>query len=164
MVGALSRFNVNYDKLHPRAGAAAESLGLTPTITNPYLIAAAQAIEVVHCTEDAILLIDQLLEQGIRPEEPAQPTRLTGEGVGAAEVPRGTLFHHYQIQDGRITGANCIIPTGQNLANIELDMRALVPSILERPQDDITLALEMLVRSYDPCISCSTHMLRVQFV
>lgn len=164
MVGALARFNINHDKLHPRARAAAEALGLAPKVINPYLIAAAQAVEVVHCTEDAILLIDQLLEMGIRHEEPAAPTRLTGEGVGAAEVPRGTLFHHYQIEDGAIVGANCIIPTGQNLANIELDMRALVPTILDRSQEDITLALEMLVRAYDPCISCSTHMLNVRFV
>ncbi len=164
MVGALARFNINHDHLHPRAKAAAEALGLQPKVINPYLIAAAQAVEVVHCTEDAILLIDQLLEHGIKHEEPAPPTRLTGEGVGAAEVPRGTLFHHYRIEDGIIVGANCVIPTGQNLANIELDMRALVPTILDRTQPEITLALEMLVRAYDPCISCSTHMLNVKFV
>jgi len=63
-----------------------------------------------------------------------------------------------------MTGANCIIPTGQNLANIEADMRALAPQILDRPKNEITLALEMLVRAYDPCISCSTHQLEVQFV
>ena len=57
-----------------------------------------------------------------------QPPTLSGEGVGACEVPRGTLFHNYVIQDGWISGANCIIPTGQNLANIEDDMRALVPN------------------------------------
>jgi sulfhydrogenase subunit alpha len=164
MVGALARFNINYDRLHPRAKAAAEALGLQPKTINPYLNAAAQAVEVVHCTEDAILLIDQLLDQGIKPEEPAAPTRTSGEGVGAADVPRGTLFHHYSIEDGKIVGANCIIPTGQNLANIELDMRALVPTILDRTQQEITLALEMLVRAYDPCISCSTHMLDVKFV
>jgi sulfhydrogenase subunit alpha len=105
-----------------------------------------------------------LLDLGIKPEEPAAPTRTSGEGVGAADVPRGTLFHHYSIEDGKIVGANCIIPTGQNLANIELDMRALVPTILDRTQQEITLALEMLVRAYDPCISCSTHMLDVKFV
>ena len=71
---------------------------------------------------------------------------MTGEGVGAAEVPRGTLFHHYQIEESLIVGANCIIPTGQNLANIELDMRALVPTILDRTQPEITLALEIMAR------------------
>jgi sulfhydrogenase subunit alpha len=79
-------------------------------------------------------------------------------------VPRGILFHEYNVgDDGRIVGANCIIPTGQNLANIEADMRALVPKILDKAQDQIRLMLEMLVRAYDPCISCSTHMLDVKF-
>ncbi len=63
-----------------------------------------------------------------------------------------------------ITGANCIIPTGQNLANIEADMRALVPQILDQPEREDPLMMEMLVRAYDPCISCSAHFLDVEFV
>jgi len=164
MVGALARFNVNFDQLHPRAKDAAAALGLKPKTINPYLNAAAQAVEIVHCVEDAILLIDELLARGIKYEEPAPPTRMSGTGVGSTDVPRGTLFHEYTIEEGRVVGANCIIPTGQNLANIEKDMRALVPGILDRTQAQITLALEMLVRAYDPCISCSTHLLDVKFV
>lgn len=49
-------------------------------------------------------------------------------------------------------------------AKIEADMRALAPQIWDRSRDEITLTLEMLVRAYDPCISCSTHMLEVRFV
>jgi len=164
MVGALARFNVNHERLHPRARAAATALGLKPKVTNPYLITAAQVVEIVHCVEDAIDLTDRLLQRGIEWEAPAPPQRLTGEGVGACDVPRGTLFHNYVIRDGLIAGANCIIPTGQNLNNIEADMRALVPTILDRKPEDITLSLEMLVRAYDPCISCSAHMLDVHFV
>ncbi len=164
MVGALARFNVNYDQLHPRAKAAAATLGLKPKNTNPYMNTVAQVVEIVHCVEDAIRLIDVLLARGITWEAPAPPTRLSGEGVGACDVPRGTLFHNYVIEDGKVVGANCIIPTGQNLANIEADMRKLVPEILDRTQEQITQALEMLVRAYDPCISCSTHLLNVQFV
>jgi sulfhydrogenase subunit alpha len=74
------------------------------------------------------------------------------------------LFHNYVIEDGKVVAANCIIPTGQNLANIEADMRELEPQILDRTQAQIELALEMLVRAYDPCISCSAHMLDVKFV
>jgi coenzyme F420-reducing hydrogenase alpha subunit len=109
------------------------------------------------------MLVDALLERGVAPEPLVEPARLDGEGVGAAEVPRGVLFHHYRYEDGRVAAANAIIPTGQNLQNIEDDMRALVPQILGRTPDDITLALEMLVRAYDPCISCSTHLLDVKF-
>ncbi|NJL95737.1 MAG: Ni/Fe hydrogenase subunit alpha [Anaerolineae bacterium] len=163
MVGALARFNVNYDRLHPRAQAAAAALGLAPKSTNPYLNTVAQVVEIAHCIEDGLRLIDLLLERGVRWEEPAKPTRSSGKGVGAVDVPRGTLFHEYTIEEGYVVGANCVIPTGQNLANIEADMRALVPQILEQPREKITLALEMLVRAYDPCISCSTHLLDVKF-
>lgn len=164
MVGALARFNVNYDQLHPKAKEAANFLGLKPKITNPYLNTAAQVIEIVHCIEDSVELLDELLERGVKWEEPAAPGRMSGDGVGACDVPRGTLFHHYTIDDGRVVAANCIIPTGQNLGNIERDMRELVPQILDKTQDEITQSLEMLVRAYDPCISCSTHILDVSFV
>ena len=165
MVGALARFNLNCDQLHPRAKEAAEALGMKPICTNSFLNTAAQVVEMVHAVEDAIQLIDRLVARGITPEPlPPFPGR-GGEGVGSCEVPRGTLFHSYRIDDdGRVIGANCIIPTGQNLANIEADMRALVPQILDQPQEKIRLMMEMLVRAYDPCISCSTHFLDVRFV
>jgi len=163
MVGALARFNVNHEQLHLKAKSAATALGLKPKCTNPYLITVAQVVEIVHCMEDAIHLADLLLKRGVPWEEPAAPARLSGEGTGACDVPRGTLFHHYVIEDGKVVGANCIIPTGQNLNNIEADMRTLVPTLLERRPEEITLSLEMLVRAYDPCISCSTHMLDVRF-
>jgi len=163
MVGALARFNVSYEQLHPKAKEAARALNMKPKVINPYLNTVAQVVEIVHCVEDAIVLCDKLLKKGVTWEAPAKPARLSGEGVGSCDVPRGTLFHNYTIHDGKVTGANCIIPTGQNLANVELDMRALVPTILDRTQEQITLALEMLVRAYDPCISCSAHLLDVRF-
>jgi sulfhydrogenase subunit alpha len=165
MVGALARFNVNHEHLHPRAKAAAEELGLKPICTNPYLNSAAQVVEMVHCVEDGIRICDELIVRGIRQEPLYQFAGRGGEGAGSCEVPRGILFHHYQIgDDGRVAGANCIIPTGQNLANIEADFRKLVPQILDQGQDKVRMALEMLVRAYDPCISCSAHFLNVRFV
>jgi coenzyme F420-reducing hydrogenase alpha subunit len=163
MVGALARFNNNYDQLHPRAKAAATALGLKPKVTNTFLNTAAQAVEIVHCVEDAIQVIDQLLEKGVVPEEPVPPAQMGGEGVGACDVPRGILIHHYWIgEDGKLTGANCIIPTNQNIANLEWDMRTLVPQIVHKPAEKIRLDLEMLVRAYDPCISCSVHVAKLE--
>jgi len=164
LVGALARYNVNHDKLQPQAKEVAAALNLKPGCANPYMMTVAQIVEIAHVWEDSVVLIDQLLKRGVEFEEPVAPSQLSGDGVGACEVPRGTLFHHYVIKDGLVKDANCIIPTNQNLANIEDDMRELVPQILSQDEAQITLALEMLVRAYDPCISCSTHMLDVKFV
>lgn len=162
MVGALARFNNNYEQLHPRAKEAAEKLGMKPKVTNPYLNTAAQVVEIVHCTEDAIILIDQLLEMGVKPEPPTPVDLKDCSGVGVCEVPRGMLIHHYWIDaTGTMTGANCIIPTNQNLSNLEADMRALVPAIIDKPVEAMQQDLEMLVRAYDPCISCSVHVLKL---
>lgn len=164
-VGALARFNNNAEQLHPAARAVADRLGLKPICNNPFHNNTAQLVEVVHCAESAIELIDELLTRGMHVEPLAQPTR-HGNGAGAAEVPRGLLFHEYTVDEkGVIEGANLIIPTGQNLANIEADMRALVPILLESglTKEEMTLKLEMLIRAYDPCISCATHFLDIDW-
>ncbi|MCX8062188.1 MAG: Ni/Fe hydrogenase subunit alpha [Anaerolineales bacterium] len=163
MVGALARFNNNYDLLHPKAKEAATVLGIKPKVTNTFLNSAAQVVEIVHSTEDSIRIIEELMNRGVQPEEPAPVKHMPGEGVGVAEVPRGLLIHHYAIgEDGRITAANCIIPTNQNINNLEHDMRAWVPKVMHKPEPEMRLDLEMLVRAYDPCISCSVHVLKIQ--
>jgi len=164
MVGALARWNNNHDRLCDVAMSAAEQLGLEPNCHNPYMNTIAQVVEAGHCALDSVAIIDRLLDNGLKHEEPNQEPTRYGTGVGATEVPRGVLYHQYSYdRQGRITAANCVIPTGQNLANIDDDMKKLVPEIIDRSKEDITLMLEMLVRAYDPCISCSVHMLDVQF-
>ncbi len=165
MVGALARWNNNHDRLLPVALDAAKQLGLQPGCHNPYMNTIAQVVEAGHCALDAVAIIDRLLATGLRDEAPNQePTRF-GTGIGATEVPRGILYHEYSYdRQGRITKANCIIPTGQNLANIDDDMKKLVPEVIGESKEAITLKLEMLVRAYDPCISCSVHLLDVDFI
>lgn len=169
MVGALARFNNNYDKLHPKAKKAAERLGLQPGSQNPFMNNVAQIVEAVHCHEECRQIMKTLLEKGIDRTDVAKvgadvPVK-AGHGVGATEVPRGLLIHDYTYDaNGCITSANCIIPTNQNLANIDLDLQKMVPEIIDRDHDEIRLRLEMLVRAYDPCISCSVHLLNVKFV
>ena len=165
-VGALARFNNNHEQLHSVAKAAAERLGLKAVCQNPFHNNTAQLIESIHCVENSIEIIDTLLTRGLKVEPIVRPEHF-GEGVGITEVPRGLLVHNYIVDDqGKIEGANLIIPTGQNLANIEEDMRAFVPQLLEAEmsKEEITLKLEMLVRAYDPCISCSTHLLDVNWI
>jgi coenzyme F420-reducing hydrogenase alpha subunit len=87
-------------------------------------------------------------------------TPRAGEGVGAVEVPRGILYHHYEYDDdGYIVRANCVIPTTQNNANIHLDLPALAGKYAVDGMTDERLELlcSMLVRAYDPCVSCSVH-------
>jgi coenzyme F420-reducing hydrogenase alpha subunit len=139
-------------------------LGLRPLCTNPFHNSSAQVVEIVHALEEAITLIDQLLQRGLGPEPLVESPQPSGEGVGAVEAPRGTLYHHYVIEDGLLVKANCIIPTAQNLANVEADMQALVPTALRQAPAAIEQTLQMLVRAYDPCISCSVHRLEVKIV
>lgn len=164
MVGALARYNVNHEQLRPEAKAAAETLGLKPICYNPFMNNVAQVVEVVHCAFQAVDDLNALLDMDLELEENEIPLKAC-RCVGASEVPRGTLYHEYNLDDqGFVTSANLIIPTGQNLNNIEQDMHALVPQILAQEPDDIRQSLEMLVRAYDPCISCATHLLDVKFV
>jgi sulfhydrogenase subunit alpha len=165
MVGALARWNNNHDKLCEVSRDAARRLGLEPGCCNPYLNTIAQVVEAGHCALDSVAIIDKLLADCLKNEQPNQDPTRYGTGVGSTEVPRGILYHEYTYdRKGRVQAANCIIPTGQNLANIDDDMKKLVPEIIEKPKQDITLQLEMLVRAYDPCISCSVHMLDVDFI
>ncbi|HEM49572.1 MAG TPA: Ni/Fe hydrogenase subunit alpha, partial [Caldithrix sp.] len=163
-VGALARFNNSYNLLKKEAKDVAAKLGLSAPNFNPYMNTVAQVVEVVHCVLDTINLIDTLLEKGIKNEKPNQEPTKYGRGIATTEVPRGILFHDYTYnRQGMIETANCIIPTGQNLANIDDDMKKLVPEIIDEGKEKITHKLEMLVRAYDPCISCSVHMLDVTF-
>jgi coenzyme F420-reducing hydrogenase alpha subunit len=163
MVGSLARYNLNHDQLLPQAKKVAAELGLKAPNHNPYMITVAQVVEAVHALEDSISIIDKLSSRGLKEETPNVKIRV-GRGVGAVEAPRGILFHDYTFDDkGILTNANCIIPTNQNHNNIQKDMEALVPKILNLSEDEIRLKLEMLVRAYDPCVSCSTHALKVSF-
>lgn len=165
--GALARFNNNYDQLHPEKKKIAEALGMTSMVVNPYLNSAAQVVECVHSVYESLRLIDELIEDpAYDPDEKAVKPAHFGTGSSAVEVPRGILFHEYTYnKEGICVGGNCIIPTNQNHGNIQMDFNKLVPEMLEadKTEEEMTLALEMLVRSYDPCISCSTHYLDVKF-
>jgi coenzyme F420-reducing hydrogenase alpha subunit len=168
MVGALARLNINYDKLSPLAKKISGMFELKPICHNPFMNSIAQLVEIVDSVADSIKLITELETTGLESQSEYNLPKVTikaGQGVGAVEVPRGILFHDYTYdKKGVCTRANCIIPTNQNHGNIELDMKALLPQILDKTEKEIELTLEMLVRAYDPCISCSTHAAKIHFV
>ncbi|HUV42136.1 MAG TPA: Ni/Fe hydrogenase subunit alpha [Sedimentisphaerales bacterium] len=163
-VGALARFNNNAELLGPQARETARSFGLAKGCCNPYFNTVAQMVECVQVVTASIALIEQLLTKGTKQEQIKTCPR-AGKGVGCVEAPRGILFHEYEFdRNGSCTAANICIPTNQNHANIQRDFEKLVGEILDQGQDTVRKKLEMLVRAYDPCISCSTHMLDVEFV
>ena len=174
MVGALARCNVNFDKLNDEAKAVAKVLNFKVPCYNTFMNTVAQVVEIAHCTYDSIRIIDHFLENGVDYDDIVTSWPTTDEwpdfkvkggiGVGMVEVPRGLLVHDYTVDDrGVVQNANCVIPTNQNLANVDLDMKKLIPEVLDKSKEEITLLSEMLVRAYDPCISCSVHMLNVEF-
>ncbi|MBU0581176.1 MAG: Ni/Fe hydrogenase subunit alpha [Candidatus Margulisbacteria bacterium] len=164
MVGALARFNNSHKWLSADAKQLAEDLGLKAICYNPYMNNVAQFVELMHIADDAIEAAEDLLKMDLKLEDRNFSLK-AGRGIGAVEVPRGILYHDYTYDDnGYMEKANCIIPTGQNLENIDQDFKALVPKILDKSKEEITLMLEMLVRAYDPCISCSAHILNVEFI
>ncbi len=158
-VGALARFNNNFHRIHAEALKAATALGLKATSHNPYMNNVAQIVECVHCTHDAMRIIDELLAD--RPDQTMTPvTPRAGRGVSAVEVPRGILYHDYTYDgDGRVVKANCVIPTTQNNANIHNDLASLVEQFAGQGagKEELEKLCSMLVRAYDPCISCSVH-------
>lgn len=158
-VGPLARINNNYHLLHPAAKDIAELFGLKPLNFNPFMNHIARLVECFHLTHSSLDIIEELLDSKDKTARTDYSLK-ESDGVGAVEAPRGILYHHYAMsRNGKIEKANCIIPTTQNNANIHIDLSHLVQQELASGKSDQEIAklCEMLVRSYDPCISCSVH-------
>ncbi|MHC5060774.1 MAG: Ni/Fe hydrogenase subunit alpha [Planctomycetota bacterium] len=163
-VGALARFNNNFSQVGDATKALAAKFGLEQGCCNPYMNTVAQLVECVEIAESSLRIIDELLTDGIKQEKVSVKPQ-AGEGAAAIEAPRGILFHKYKFDDdGNCVAANLCIPTNQNHGNIQNDFEKLVPEIIDLGEDTVRQRLEMLVRAYDPCVSCSAHVLDVQFV
>jgi sulfhydrogenase subunit alpha len=159
-VGALARINNNHSQLSLDAKKMLKKSGIRIPSKNVYHNNIAQAIEIVHCIDHAIKICDMKII-----EEPVDKINVkAGRGVGCIEVPRGTLWHEYILDEkGVITYANIITPTAQNLLNIQEDIREFVPTVLNKKKEDISMDVEKLIRSYDPCFSCSAHFLELNW-
>ncbi|QWV99210.1 Ni/Fe hydrogenase subunit alpha [Geomonas nitrogeniifigens] len=158
-VGALARLNLHPD-LEGGAGALFKShkqelVGKDMRGNN-----LAQAIEMYHATERALRLIDRLIELGPRQEETAAPSPRAATGCAACEAPRGVLIHSYSFDSqGICTMADVITPTALNQGALARDLLALARGMEGEETNRMTTALERLIRCYDPCISCSVHVL-----
>ncbi len=160
LVGPLARLNLNLDNLGDAARKAMRRGGVDFPSKNPFHGAMARAIEVVQAIDDCIGLIDSI---DFRGEEDTSHSIARGQGYAITEAPRGTLYHAYKVdRDGVVEFADIVTPTAHNVNNMEEDLRRFVPTVLDLPQDELTLKCEMIIRNYDPCISCSAHFLKLR--
>jgi coenzyme F420-reducing hydrogenase alpha subunit len=123
----------------------------------------AQAIEVVHCIDSAVEILDRL---EVREEPKARIEAVKSEGTYAIEAPRGTLYYKLGIDgSGKISKADLVIPTSQNQLKMNLDIAEYVQMLIEegKGKEDISRQVERLIRAYDPCMSCATHFLRINW-
>ncbi len=161
MVGALARLAANSQQLSVKALDAMEKLGLAAASDNPMDNNKAQLVELVCDVERALETVESLLREGVREERPLRVAPRAGRGTAATEAPRGLLFHSYEYNsEGRIVGADVITPTALNAASIEARLRQTVEQSSDKESPELTRQLEMIVRAYDPCISCAVHVLR----
>jgi len=163
MVGALARVLLNKDKLSGTARELYTQHKDLLTANNSLMNNLAQSIELVHSVERCIEDIDALLSMGLRDEGIVEFEPKAARGIGAVEAPRGVLYHDYTFDEqGCIVRANVITPTAQNAANMEKDYRVAAQRLINEPDEKIKHALELIARAYDPCISCSVHLVRIR--
>jgi coenzyme F420-reducing hydrogenase alpha subunit len=156
-VGALARMNNSFKSLSPQAKKAASAAGFKVPDHNPYHNNIAQTIEMVEAIEECIHLIDEIRE--LKDEDRSFRVR-GGEGFAVTEAPRGMLLHHYVLNDrGVIEKANLVTPTAHHLLAMEQDVKSVVESMIIAPRHEIEQALNKLIRAYDPCFSCSVHVI-----
>jgi len=161
MVGALARLNVNEGYLSASSKELLKVSGVSLPSRNPYLIPLAQLAECLTLLERAA----EALETA-----PLKPGRVrvrpkAGVGVGVIEAPRGLLYHYYAVSEaGLVVSADVSTPTAQNVADMERNIKRLVERLLADGVSREVMERECakLVRCYDPCISCSVHIVQAR--
>jgi len=161
-VGALARVNVLGDRLEGDAGKAYKKYFNARWKTNPLFHNAAQALEILYAFEQIPELVDKVLK--IPDDPPIVPYKAkAGKGTGLVEAPRGLLIHHYEIKGGLVSAVDIVTPTAQNAEDIERYCYIAAQKLLDDGQEDkIRDRMDLVVRAFDPCISCSAHMAEVK--
>ncbi|MCK4847992.1 MAG: nickel-dependent hydrogenase large subunit [Candidatus Heimdallarchaeota archaeon] len=164
MVGALPRLNLNHLLLTEKGKDALEISGLQLPDYDTYHNNMAQLIESVDVAQRSIEILDNFLANGFE-EQNFDFNPKPGNGTAVTEAPRGLLVHQYTFDDEfRCNYCDVVTPTAYNQHKMETDCNDLIPRIADRPREDIELFLNMLIRAYDPCISCSAHSMKVDVI
>jgi len=159
LVGPLARYALNFARLPESVRELARECGLGAVCRNPFKSIIVRALEIVYTCEEALRLIAQY--------DPPQLSSVAYEpraatGFGCTEAPRGFCWHRYELEaDGAVRRVRIVPPTSQNQPSIEADLAALATSIWDQPEDFIRDRCEQAIRNHDPCISCSTHFLKL---
>jgi len=165
MVGAIARLTLGKQYLnHKTQKDVKEHLSLFPT-KNLFYNNLAQAIEILHSIDQSVEIIDSLTT--ISPEKPIQPVFKETTGVGVIEAPRGTLYYKFEInKDGIVKRGEIIVPTGQNQVIMERTIREIVEELVElgATKEKIIYEVEKFIRAFDPCMSCASHFLKVNWI
>jgi sulfhydrogenase subunit alpha len=161
-VGALARVNVLGERFEGESGKAFRKYFNARWKTNPLFHNAAQALEILYAFEQIPELVDKTLK--IPEDPPIVPYKAkAGKGTGLVEAPRGLLIHHHEIKDGLVAAVDIVTPTAQNAEDIERYCYIAAQKLLDEGQEDkIRDRMDLVVRAFDPCISCSAHMAEVK--
>jgi NAD-reducing hydrogenase large subunit len=117
----------------------------------------ARMIELLYCCE---AIKELLYDPDISGTELTNTGKMQSTGIGVIEAPRGTLFHHYEIDDdGIVTRANLIVSTTNNNQAMNESIRQVASNYLDGNQltEPLLNQIEVAIRAYDPCLSCATH-------
>ncbi len=161
MVGALARMNLNKANINKKTKAdIPKYMDMFPS-TNVYANNIAQAIEILHCIDNSI----DILEGTEFVQEVPKPVKINaGKGAALIEAPRGTLAYLLEIDaTGKITNGNIIVPTSQNQTSMEKSVAELVENSLHLHKHEIEHKVEEMIRAYDPCMSCASHFLNIKW-
>jgi NAD-reducing hydrogenase large subunit len=120
----------------------------------------ARLIDLLHCIEkiDQILRVPEIMSKHVA----ATAGINRNEGIGCSEAPRGTLMHHYKVDDdGLVEWANLVIATGHNNMAMNRSVAQVARAYVkgDKIEEPMLNRVEAVIRSYDPCLSCSTHSL-----
>ncbi|MFK0729738.1 MAG: Ni/Fe hydrogenase subunit alpha [Gloeotrichia echinulata GP01] len=128
------------------------------TVTSSFFYHYARLIEILACIESIEILLDDPDILSTKLQAEAGINQL--EGVGVSEAPRGTLFHHYKVdENGLLKKVNLIIATGQNNLAMNRTVAQIARHFIQGRQisEGILNRVEAGIRAFDPCLSCSTH-------
>lgn len=165
MVGALARINLNKSNLNKKTiQDTKQYLKIFPN-NCVFNNNTAQAIEMLHCVDNSMDILENL-KNNIKQEKPVKVKPRKSVGVGVVEAPRGTLYYHLAMDDkGIITFADLCIPTQQNIIHLQKDLSAYITQLIQegKSKQDISIQAERMIRAYDPCMSCATHFLKIDW-